>query len=179
MIRIISLGLYVVQCGIKGAPYRIKVMASNIGHRHRLEEGLENSRFVPSCSDPEPWRHRFGIEAWPEGQKQCRLAAVNFGVGFPDLAAVLEASNDDALAGLRPGEFPHLQPFLAERGAGTLRSVYGIPRLEVASQDSLWRGFCGGLYTLRLGFLRKEPLLDSAGVEFGRVPSDWFLFVES
>ena len=177
MAKIISLGEYLIQCGVKGDANRVRTMVG--GFNHWLgDDGLDPNRFaVDTKNDPERWRSRAGIEGWPEGERKFELFAVNFGIGFPNYEAMLdEASADSTLAELQRGGFPHFQPFFSVEKVKWLYDEHGIPWLEATDENSLWRGDGGSLYAPCLGCDPRYRGLDAFHVGDGRGAVDWFSF---
>jgi len=177
MAKIISLGVHMIQLGVKGDANRIKTMVG--GFNHWLgDDGLNPDRFAVSENDPERWRERAGIEGWLEGERKFELFAANFGIGFPNYGAMLEAaSNDSTLAELQRGGFPHFQPFFSVEKVEWLYIKYGISWLEATDENSLWRYDDGGLCA---PYLRCDPhcrYLNAYHVGNDRLAPDWFSFV--
>lgn len=178
MAKIISLGEYPIQCGVKGDANRIKAMVGSFNH-WLGDDGLNPDRFaVDMKRDPERWRERAGIEGWPEGERKFELFAVNFGIGFPNYEAMLdEASTDSSLAELQRGGFPHLSPFFSVEKVAMLYSKHGILWLEATDENSLWRGGDGSLYAPCLYCVPFCRRLGAYHVGGDRSANDWFLFV--
>jgi len=85
-IQVVKREVVKVDFGKIGDPQRIAKIVGNLTHYYDPE--LDPSRFEPAPSDPEPWRSREGLSAWPEGMVEREVAVIKPNIYFPNYAAL-------------------------------------------------------------------------------------------
>ena len=157
---------WVINFGQVGEPGRI---ASVIGTtRHWLDRGLDPSRFMPNDkTDPEPWRTRLGLAAWPKGEK----VQVEAMVIKPDLVFENYAAIKEFVDGLK-GPYGHPLPFPClshlDLWADDLEAL-GIKRVVTTDLNSLWRGWGDDLH---MAFFDCRP--ERHGIDSDAIDTKWF-----
>ncbi len=126
-----------VDFGVRGDPRRILKILLDV-HCFFAERDL--AQFEPAESDPEPWREREGLVAWPEGVVERGVAIIKPHRHFPDYTT-LKAFVDELT------DFEHLLlPWLtivlpwADQLWGA-----GVSNVFTTDPDSLRRYAVGGL----------------------------------